>query len=131
MRYYISGPMTGYPNDNRPAFGKVTAMLRALGHQVVDPTELDMVYNSPGDVGHGAPSPLWRMFIVRDVAVILSSQFDVVVALDGWERSRGARMEIMAAVMCGTRVVDQYGERVYVKQIDLTDVAIEEMQNGK
>jgi len=121
MRYYISGPMTGYPGDNRAAFARATSRLRAAGHQVVDPTEMDMVYNDAGDVGDGTPSPLWRMFIARDVSIILSSQFDRIMALDGWERSRGARMEVMAAVMCGTRVVDEVGIPVVVCSIDLED----------
>lgn len=121
MRYYVSGPMTGYPGDNRAAFVKVTASLRAAGHQVVDPTEMDMVYNDAGNVGDGTPSPLWRMFIARDVSIILSSQFDRIMALDGWERSRGARMEVMAAVMCGTRVVDERGYPMVVCSIGLED----------
>lgn len=121
MRYYISGPMTGYPGDNRPAFVAVTARLRAAGNRVVDPTELDMAYNSAGEIGDNTPSPLWRMFIARDVSIVLSSQFDRIMVLDGWERSRGARMEIMAAVMCGTRVVDERGILVRVCSIDLMD----------
>ena len=121
MRYYVSGPMTGYAGDNRAAFAEATARLRAAGHQVVDPTEMDMVYNDAGNVGDGTPSPLWRMFIARDVSIILSSQFDRIMALDGWERSRGARMEIMAAVMCGTKVVDEMCMPVSVPYIRLED----------
>jgi len=122
VRYYISGPMTGYPGDNRAAFAVVTAALRAAGHLVVDPTEMDMVYNNAGDIDGKTPSPLWRMFIARDVSIILSSQFDRVMALRGWKRSRGARMEIMAAVMCGTEVVDEQGNQVVVTAIDLVDL---------
>ena len=121
MRYYVSGPMTGYPGDNRGEFAKVTAALRAAGHQVTDPTEMDMVYNSPGDVGDGTPSPLWRMFLARDVSIILSSQFDRVMTLPGWRRSRGARLEIMAAVLCGTKTVDENRQQVRVTAIDLVD----------
>jgi len=122
MRYYISGPMTGYVGDNRAKFARVTATLRAQGHQVVDPTEMDMVYNAAGDIDGKTPSPLWRMFIARDVAIILSSQFERVMALRGWQRSRGARMEIMAAVMCGTEVVDEEGNQLVVTAIDLVDL---------
>lgn len=121
MRYYVSGPMTGYPGDNRAAFAAATKRLRAAGHQVVDPTEMDMAYNDAGNVGDGSLSPLWRMFIARDMSIILSSQFDRIMVLDGWEQSRGARMEVMAAVMCGTRVVDEGGIMVSVRSIDLED----------
>ena len=127
MRYYISGPMTGYPGDNRAAFAEATARLRAAGHKVTDPTEMDMVYNDAGDVGDGTPSPLWRMFIARDVSIILSSQFDRIMVLSGWERSRGARMEVMAAVMCGTKVVDEVGRRLWISRIVLDDLKQEEL----
>ena len=121
MRLYISGPMTGYPGDNRAEFKRVTAELRALGHQVVDPTEMDLEYNDAGEVSSDSPSPLWRMFITRDVAIILSSQFDGIVALEGWRKSKGARAEVFMAVLCGTPVFDERYGPVCVTGIDLSD----------
>lgn len=112
--------MTGYPDDNRPAFERVTAELRALGHKVVDPTEMDLVYNSTGSTPNG-PSPLWRMFIARDVAIIASSQFDGIVVLPGWERSKGARAEVVTAILCGVPVFDPSGAEVVVTSIDFSD----------
>ena len=39
MNIYISGPMTGIADDNRPAFNRVAAKLRAMGHNCENPAE--------------------------------------------------------------------------------------------
>ena len=39
-RIYLSGPMTGLPGLNFPAFAAITANLRAYGHTVTNPAEL-------------------------------------------------------------------------------------------
>ena len=36
---YVSGPMSGLPDLNFPAFHAAAAELRALGHTVVNPAE--------------------------------------------------------------------------------------------
>jgi hypothetical protein len=41
MRIYVAGPMTGYEHDNAPAFERAATMLRAQGHDVVTPIELN------------------------------------------------------------------------------------------
>lgn len=40
MRWYLSGPMTGLPSLNRPAFHRVAASVRAAGHDALNPAEL-------------------------------------------------------------------------------------------
>ena len=40
-RIYIAGPMTGLPALNFPAFHAAASALRALGHQVVNPAEIN------------------------------------------------------------------------------------------
>lgn len=40
-RIYISGPMSGMPEHNFPAFNAEAARLRALGYDVVNPAELN------------------------------------------------------------------------------------------
>ena len=41
MRIYIAGPMTGYAEMNFPAFNTAAARVRALGHEAVNPVEID------------------------------------------------------------------------------------------
>lgn len=104
MRLYLSGPMSGLPDSNRPAFTAATKKLRAQGHSVVCPTELDFL-PVPEEKHEAYRKLLWRTFIIRDVAMILTCAFDAVVVLPGWERSRGARMEVIAAVMIGLPIL--------------------------
>jgi len=40
-RIYLSGPMTGLPDLNFPAFAAMTDTLRAGGHTVTNPAELN------------------------------------------------------------------------------------------
>ena len=47
MRVYIAGPMSGIENSNFPAFHAAAAELRALGHEVVNPAELNPDPDSP------------------------------------------------------------------------------------
>jgi len=39
--YYISGPMTGLPEHNFPAFNAAAAYYRERGFEVINPAEMD------------------------------------------------------------------------------------------
>ncbi|MFJ9993363.1 DUF4406 domain-containing protein [Pseudomonas putida] len=83
-RVYISGPMTGLPDFNYPAFNAAAADLRAAGVHVENPAE--------------NPTPAcgtWLGFM--RLAVEQISRCDHVVTLPGWEESRGARVEVELA----------------------------------
>ncbi len=41
VKIYLSGPMSGYPSFNIPAFDDAARQLRANGYQVVSPAEQD------------------------------------------------------------------------------------------
>jgi hypothetical protein len=85
MRIYIAGPMTGLPQFNFPAFNAEAARLRAMGHQVVNPAEINA-----GREGEG-----WAACIRRDVAQLLTC--DAIRMLPRYEWSRGARLELYIA----------------------------------
>jgi hypothetical protein len=95
-RVYISGPMTGLPEYNFPAFTTAAERLRMMGHEVV----------SPHEVGHddnGAPgSILWSAYIRRDLVEMLTC--DAIHLLPGWENSRGATLELYVATQVGMTV---------------------------
>ena len=115
MRLYLSGPMTGQKDFGRPAFEAATAALRAMGHFVVSPVELDF---EPKEAGQRDADTLWRAFLIRDVAVLLTSHFDAIAVLPGWQRSKGARLEVLTAIFAGMMVVDaETLERVRVYDI--------------
>ncbi|MDQ2987459.1 MAG: DUF4406 domain-containing protein [Armatimonadota bacterium] len=91
MTLYLSGPMTGLPEANYPAFEKEAARLRSLGYAVVSPHELD-----PG------VDASWLSYMRVGVAALAGC--DAIALLDGWERSRGAKIEESLASALGLAV---------------------------
>lgn len=96
-RIYLSGPMTGLPEYNYPAFARAAKVLRDADHAVV----------SPHDIGHldnGEPGSIpWSTYIRRDLAEMLNC--DTIALPPGWESSRGATLELYIATQVGTTVV--------------------------
>ncbi len=91
MKIYISGPMTGYPDYNRPAFAEAARELRAQGHEVKSPPEI-APYN---------PDWAWRDYMKEDVCALM--ECDEIYTLPGWEKSRGATIEVMIADALGIK----------------------------
>lgn len=88
---YLSGPMTGILDLNFPAFHEMAARLRAVGHAVVNPAELDH------------PTTDWSECLRRDIVALMACH--TVATLPGWERSKGARLEVLIAGQLGMAVV--------------------------
>jgi hypothetical protein len=93
VKLYIAGPMTGLPNFNRPAFNVMAEKLRLLGHDVLNPAELDTDETAP------PAEECYR----RDLVLMLQDREGVVV-LPGWERSRGATAEVFNMNLIGKPV---------------------------
>lgn len=94
MIAYLSGPMTGLPDLNYPAFEAAAERLRAQGVQVISPHEI---------TPPGAGPWTWAQHMRVDLAALLTA--DVIVLLPGWEGSRGAQLEKTVADALGL-VVD-------------------------
>ena len=107
---YISGPIAGEPGY-RARFAEAAAVLRAMGADVFDPSVLAVQF----------PSWLPEDFMCYDLDVLTGNTVpkggdlrrcvDLLVSLDGWEASKGARIERIVADACGIRAVD-YGKAV-------------------
>jgi hypothetical protein len=80
MKVYISGPMTGLPENNYPAFHAAEDELAALGFEVVNPARNE----------HPDP-PTWENFM--RLAIPQVCECDMVCLLPGWSDSKGAQME--------------------------------------
>lgn len=81
---YVSGPMTGMPDLNFPAFHEAAAALRAAGYTVTNPAELDAQ-----DAGK---TLTWEQYMRRDIVALMAC--DGVALLPGWSNSRGASLEV-------------------------------------
>lgn len=79
-RVYVSGPMSGLPDLNFPAFHAAAAQLRAAGFEVVNPAELNP-----------DPATPYGECLRNDIAALCTCSG--VATLPGWERSRGAKLE--------------------------------------
>ena len=84
--YYLAGPMTGLEDLGRARFNEAEARLRRDGCKVLNPACLPV--DLPG-----------RVYMPICLAMIRES--DVVIMLDGWEDSKGARLERDYAIQCG------------------------------
>ena len=91
-RIYISGPMTGMPELNFPAFHAEAARLTALGYEVVNPAEL----NPDPETG-------WHECMRNDLAALLTC--DALALMDGWQKSAGAHLEMHVAHRVGIEIV--------------------------
>lgn len=75
---YISGPMSGLPYDNFPAFNRMEGLLDAVGVNPLNPARL--------------PKGLsYAVYMQLDLVLVAASQ--VVILLPGYDQSKGANTE--------------------------------------
>lgn len=97
MKVYLAGPMSGYPENNYPAFVEGAEMLRLAGYEVYSPNEAHPASEFPYSEW------TWETFLRNDLRLMLTC--DMVVFLQGSFNSRGARLEMGTAQAVGMRVV--------------------------
>ena len=127
MRVYCSGPMTDYPNLNRPAFDAAEKRLSEQGHFVINPHDLSAQFGMPEELAeafaaayakplqnvgsyeeHARRLRLANAVMDADLAAVRSC--DAIYLLRGWENSRGAKMELAEALKHGLQVMQEGGE---------------------
>lgn len=92
-KVFISGPMTGYLESNRPAFMEAEKELKAAGFTVVNPATFGI-------------DDLSNVEIARiDLTALLSCNY--IYQLEGWENSTGATAEWQAAKWAGIMPVNK------------------------
>jgi hypothetical protein len=118
LTYYLAGPMSGIPQFNYPKFHKITKELRDAGYTVINPVEedspelQDILKASKDGLVEGkhhyehkvaVAGETWGDVLARDIQTIFN-RCDGVVVMDGWEKSRGARLEVFVANLCGRSI---------------------------
>lgn len=111
-RLYVAGPMTYMPQFNFPAFDAAAERLEARGYPPILPADMNeaevrkaAMASPDGAPGSGAPDGrTWGDFLKEDVKLV-ADLVDGVAVLEGWERSRGARLETFCAALCDKPVV--------------------------
>lgn len=105
MKIYIAGPMTGIPLLNFPLFNLHAAELRAAGHDVVNPAELNGGADELWAVATMTPEQVqahWLTCMRKDIAQLILC--DAIFMLPGWKASRGASLEQHIAQSLGLKV---------------------------
>ena len=96
MRIYVIGPVTGIEKDNRPAFEEAADKLYDAGYTALIPHWF---------IRPGTP---WQPAMRRSLEIL--ALCEGIAALDGFGKSRGARLEADVATELGipVRSVDQW-----------------------
>ena len=107
--------MTGIPQFNFPAFDEAAEVIRVVSQfDVLSPAEIDSEesraaaeMNATGDPAlyEDMTGETWGDLLARDVKLI-ADEADGVIVLEGWENSRGARLEVFVAALAGKPVYD-------------------------
>lgn len=89
---YLSGPMTGYPELNYPAFNEAEIKLLKEGWSVENPASIGVV--------EGAE---WEDYMTS--ALLQISKCGAMYMLKGWQMSRGACLEQLIAQNLNFKII--------------------------
>ena len=103
MKIYISGPMSGIEDLNRPAFSDAAEALRGFGHEVFNPAE-------PGRSEGGFE---YREYLEHDCAWIFQHA-EALVRLRGADHSKGASAELAVATAIGLHVYYETADGTFI-----------------
>lgn len=107
-RVFLSGPITGYEDYNKPAFEKAERDIRERGASHV----YNPVRNAPEG---GEPVKRHEHYMLLTLHCLTQMAwdsteckpiFDLVAMLPGWQLSMGAKIEKAVAHACGIKVVE-------------------------
>lgn len=91
--YYLSGPMTGYPEYNYPEFERVKKILEKQGYRIESPHECE-------PEPEGTPeNELWEKMMLKCMKKM--ENCTAIILMEGWPESRGARRELEYAIHHG------------------------------
>lgn len=107
MKIYIAGPMTGLPDFNRGAFFTLEQFLRESRpeqkHVLLNPAVL------PDGLEHGD---------YMEICIPMVKAATTLILLPGWERSRGAQMELAFARFRKMTVIEAFAPELCPPGVD-------------
>ena len=93
MKIYISGKISGTDlTETRARFAAVATAMKRLGYEPVNPLENEL-----------SEYDTWEAHIVKDIAALL--QCKTIYMLQGWQESKGARIEHYIAIEIGLPIM--------------------------
>lgn len=102
LKLYLSGPMSGLPNNNFESFDLFKQLIEEqTAYEVVSPADLDRKLGyAGGDTLTGADL---RKVLAQDIEELLSC--DAIGLIPGWTESSGARVESHVAKALGLELL--------------------------
>lgn len=94
LKIYVAGPMTGLPGHNLEAFDAADRVLSALGYVVINPARHNRAH----------PGESWEKYMRLAILDVMMAQG--VALLNGWEASKGAKLEWRIATTLGLPVFE-------------------------
>ena len=117
MLVYIAGPIRGMHNYNQLAFYQAQKRLEQLGHEVINPIQMDLDHD--GEI-NACTNQL--VYARRDAGEILSRPIDAIYMLAGWSNSVGSKAELALAQWIGAKVwLEDPNETTAILEVDLED----------
>lgn len=108
MKVYLAGPMRGISEWNVPAFDATAKAWTEAGHHVFSPAAtlraLGYLYGYACEPGSNEADEHLRHVMLTDFACIVAA--DAIALLPGWEKSRGATVEVALAHFFGKYLFD-------------------------
>jgi nucleoside 2-deoxyribosyltransferase len=93
QKVYISGAISHHDlNDRKQTFRLAEMCLRSAGYEPVNP------FNNKVDENEN-----WRVHMRADIKLLMDCDF--IFMLNGWEESKGAKLEFDVATSCGLGVL--------------------------
>ena len=93
MKIYISGKISGTDlTETRKRFAAVAKVMKRLGVEPVNPLENGL-----------SEHDTWKAHMLKDIADLL--QCKAIYMLQGWEESKGARIEYYIATEIGMHIM--------------------------
>lgn len=91
---YISGPMSGLPELNYPAFFAAEDRIKDQYSKVLNPARLQLEKGQENK---------WENWMRKAIALMMEATH--VVLLPGWKKSKGARIEVILAKVLKMTIV--------------------------
>jgi nucleoside 2-deoxyribosyltransferase len=104
-RIYLSGPITGMPDQNKHAFREAQLFYENLGFEVDNPHEIGAALLAI-DITEQGTIPAEKDYMASDIMFL--SKCNLMAVLPGFERSLGASFEIAFASAYGIPIVEAY-----------------------
>lgn len=96
MTIYLSGPITGHLDHNKPAFKAAEKALRAKGYETINPHEL---------TAHLPEGTSWNVYL--SVCLAQLPFCTGIYLLHGWNLSKGSCVELACARELGLQILSE------------------------